>query len=323
MDPRELTVQATWKNRHQEKAVSGRDASVFGALGVLLIPKEMRVVDIPKMDARAVPERFLDRYGAKLVPLSKSVELEEVDDPSLKDLYLVQYDFDADYIEQYVMKKMGGGGLFVETHPFPHVFTPLSKDCGGALILGAQNPNGTISFAAFAIPFGYTMKVNSNVIHGDSFFVGPYAIALTETELADSVLFRQETPERGIQQVTQTTIQGISLPFLAEYRLEKAVNHALLVEIIMRPGAPRESEEFFLKLHPDVLRQVKDVSAEAHDAYETQRTSWVESIELVDENKPEKIDYHSFFKAPKSRLAIKDAEPTPPTSTPSSGGIGG
>ncbi|RUR11370.1 hypothetical protein [Legionella sp. km772] len=308
--PRELTVQATWKNRHQEKAVSGRDASVFGALGVLLIPKDIGVVDIPKMDASAVPERFLKKYGAQLVSLDTPVELEDVEDDSLRDLFLVQYDFDPDYIEDYVMKTMGGGGLFVETHPFPHVFTPLSKDCAGALILGVDNHNGTISFAAFKIPFGYTMKVNSNVIHGDSFFTGPYAIALTETELADSVLFRQETGRRDIQRVRQTPIEEmLHLAILAEYRLAKAVNHAILINIMNHSKASEESRNFLRGVPSDVLDAVSE------------RTSWVESIEVLDDDMPEKIEHHAFFKAPKSRLAITDT-PTPRTPTPG-GSTGG
>ena len=113
------------------------------------------------------------------------------------------------------MHPKGGGGLFVETHPFPHVFTPLAKECSGALILGINNKDGSFTFAAFQIPFGYTMKIAANVIHGDSFFVGPYAIALTDTELADSVLFKQEVPDRAIQYVTQTPTKDFGLPVLA------------------------------------------------------------------------------------------------------------
>lgn len=307
MEPREITIRATWKNRHQEAAISGRDASVFGGLGVLLVPANFSVIDIPKMNALAAPERFLDKYGAKLVPLETPVELEAVDDPELENLYLVQYDWDPDYIEQYVMHKQGGGGLFVETHPFPHVFTPLSPDCGGALILGVANKDNTFSFTSLTIPFGYTMQVDSNVIHGDSFFTGPYAIALTETELADSVLFRQETSSRDIQRVSQTPVQGVQLPLLAEYRLAKAINHDLLINVVLHYKAD-ESLEFFLKLPPDVLSKVQQVSEVAQDAYQ-QRRSWIESIEEIDEPKVddlENIRYHTFFKMPKSHPARTD-----------------
>ncbi|HGC5942164.1 TPA: hypothetical protein ACIZCU_003029, partial [Legionella pneumophila] len=64
--------------------------------------------------------------------------LDTVDKSSLENLYLVQYQWDADYIQDYVMHVRGGGGLFVETHPFLHVFTPLFPACRGALILGSS-----------------------------------------------------------------------------------------------------------------------------------------------------------------------------------------
>lgn len=206
-EPKEATVQAKWHNKMEEKAVSGRDASVFGSLGVFAIIDKGKATSIPKMNALAVPPSFLEKYGAKLIRVDEPVTLEAVEDKSLEELYMVEYDFDPEYIQQYVMHKQGGGGLFVETHPFPHVFTPLSRKCGGAVILGIDNKDDTFNFAAFEIPFGFTLKINSNVIHGDSFFTGPYAIALTETELADSVLLRQDTAEREIQPVKQKQIK--------------------------------------------------------------------------------------------------------------------
>src|SRR3990167_1841579 len=258
--PQEITIRGTWKPSSIEKASSGRDASVFGGLGVLLVPPGCNYIDIPRMNARAVDPNFLKNYGAQIIPLDQPVPLEPVDDPALENLYLVQYDFDKDYIDQYVMKIKGGGGLFVETHPFPHVFTPLSADCGGALILGKDLGNGKFTFAAFQIPYGYTMKVNSNTIHGDSFFVGPYAIALTETELADSVLFRQETPPRDIQKITQTPTAIIRLPILAEYRLAKAINHQLIIEKLRKDDTAKNlGLSFFQKLPVDILKKVQDV----------------------------------------------------------------
>jgi len=211
VQPKELHVKANWKNRNQEKGLSGRNASVFGGLGVLAIPTNINAMDIPKMNARSVPKAFLEKYGAELIPLNESFVLDGVTDPSLENLYLIEYQWDADYIKDYVMNKKGGGGLFVETHPFPHVFTPLSPDCKGALILGVKNPDGSYDFAAFEIPFGYTIKIGSNVIHGDSFFVGPYAIALTETELADSVLIKKDNPQRDIEGVVESETKTYTL----------------------------------------------------------------------------------------------------------------
>lgn len=273
--PQELTIKAAWKNKSEETAKSGRNASVFGNLGVLLIPPSVKTIDIPKMNALAVPSSFLEKYGAELIPLGKPFTLDAVEDEELENLYLVQYDWDPDYIQNYVMKLQGGGGLFVETHPFPHVFTPLSPDCKGALILGVDRHDDTFDFASFEIPFGYTMKIGSNVIHGDSFFVGPYAIALTETELADSVILKQETPTRDVQHVIQTSTPLFSLPLLMEHRLSSEVNermqklnNELMVKKIRHEGATGKGLSFFQHLPGDVLSEVRDLSAEAQEAYD-------------------------------------------------------
>ncbi|HAT8180670.1 TPA: hypothetical protein JA361_14755 [Legionella pneumophila] len=268
ISPEELTVQATWKNKNQERGVSGRNASVFGGLGVLIISPDMKVVSIPKMNALAVPASFLAKYGAELIPLEQPFTLDAVDKSSLENLYLVEYQWDADYIQDYVMNVRGGGGLFVETHPFPHVFTPLSPACHGALILGVERKDGAFDFAAFEIPFGYTMKIASNVIHGDSFFVGPYAIALTETELADSVLLKQDTPQRDIQRVAQIPTKAFAIFLFEETRLANQINRKMLVDKIRHEGLSGKRLGFFKESSPKTTTEVQhsaDADQETYD----------------------------------------------------------
>lgn len=269
IQPKELKIRARWKTKYEESATSGRDANVFGGLGVLVISSKVSLVTIPKMNALNVPKWFLDKYGSQLVPLTEPVELDAVKDPGLEHLYLVEYEWDKDYINDYVMHQQGGGGLFVETHPFPHVFTPLSPDCHGALILGVDCKDGSFDFAAFKIPFGYTMKIASNVIHGDSFFIGPYAIALTETELADSVILKQKV-DRGIQPVCQASIKPVKmhLLLLSEYRLASSVNNRMMIDKIRSEGGVGKGVGFFQQLPSEVLSEVRTLSQEAQDAYE-------------------------------------------------------
>ena len=273
--PWELTLKARWLNKNIEQAKSGRDANVFGSLGVLAVTKEVNIVDIPKMNALAVPKMFLEKYGAELIPLDQPFKLDEVDYKELETLFLVEYEWDPAYIEEYVMHQRGGGGLFVETHPFPHVFTPLSPKCSGALILGVNRGDGSFDLASFEIPFGYTMKVRSNVIHGDSFFAGPYAIALTETELADSVILKRDTIERETQSVKQTSVPKATLPLLTEHRLASELvpklaelNHKMMIEKIRNEGAKGKGLRFFQQLPPEVLTEVRDISSKAQEAYD-------------------------------------------------------
>ena len=166
------------------------------------------------------------------------------------------------------MNKNGGGGLFVETHPFPHVFTPLSPECSGALILGVERDDGKFDFAAFEIPFGYTMKIGSNVIHGDSFFVGPYAIALTETELADSVLLKQENPQRDIQKVVQVSSPIVTFSLIEEHDLAAKVNNQMMIDKIRHEGVSGKNMSFFKQLPPDVLKEVRHFSEETQETHD-------------------------------------------------------
>lgn len=265
--PHEVTIRATWKNKYEERAISGRDASVFGGLGVLLIPTDIETVTIPKMNARFVPREFLDKYGAELIPLEQSFILDAVSEPSLEALYLIKYQWDSTYIEDYVMKKKGGGGLFVETHPFPHVFTPLSPVCSGALILGVKRSEGLYDFAAFEIPFGFTMKIKSNVIHGDSFFVGPYAIALTETELADSVIIKKSNSERDIETVIQTPVPVCDLAALESDAFE-LTRRKMIIDKIRHESTLNNNVSFFRLLPKNLLSEVRHLSSSSQKAYD-------------------------------------------------------
>lgn len=281
IEPKELTLEATWNDKTKEVAKSGKNANVFGKLGVLAVSASVKSVDIPKMNALTVPKSFLEKYGAELIPLDQVFRLDPVEHKELEELYLVEYNWDKQYIDKYVMHQKGGGGLFVETHPFPHVFTPLSPDCSGALILGVARNDGKFDFAAFEIPFGYTMKIKSNVIHGDSFFVGPYAIALTETELADSVILKQDTTDRGIERVNQLKVPAIKLPLLAEHELANKVNKEMMIQKIRHDVANGKKIKFFKQLPSDVLTEVHNLSDEAQEAFDERF-----GIVIRDENTP-------------------------------------
>jgi hypothetical protein len=230
LTPPELIVKAKWFHRSVEAGSSGRDASVFGALGVFSTYLDIPLIAIPKMSALNVSPQFLRKYGAKLIPLDRTFQLAPCKEPKLKTLYMTEYTWTEGYIPEYVMHPEGGGGLFVETHPFEHVFTPLEPGCGGALILGVKQGVG-FRFCAFEIPYGYSMQIDANVIHGDSFFTGKYAIALTETEFADSVLMKTGLPnDRAIQPVIQQSVY-LQIPFNLSLRA-KINSDFLLCDIV-------------------------------------------------------------------------------------------
>lgn len=194
-------VKATWFDMKTKPASSGADANVFGHLGTLEVAEELKSLQLPVHHAGLVSSAFLKHFGASLVPLDKDIPYK--DTPPV-DLICAEYDFKNDYIPEYVMKIQKGGGVFVETHGFRQFFTPLEPSTSGGIILGKKRENGDFEFAAFEIPFGYSLVIDPHVIHGDSFFKGRYAIALTEVVSADSVLIR--TPTGAILPVSQRPV---------------------------------------------------------------------------------------------------------------------
>jgi len=258
-NPEEIMLSANWKNKNMEQAKSGRDASVFGGLGVLLASVAGDTICIPKMNALAVHTSFLQKYGAELIPLNQPIPIEPAEHESLQQLYLVEYYFNQRYVPEYALKMDGGGGIFVETHPFPQLFTPLSPHCSGGLILGVNRGNHEYDFASFEIPFGYTMKIKSMVIHGDSFFVGPYAIALNETELADSVLFRKNTSNRDIQKIKQVAVEPVKIPLRTECILSGIVNKKMLIDKFLHAD---KNIKYQILLFKDSVSQTKHIKGE-------------------------------------------------------------
>jgi hypothetical protein len=140
-----------------------------------------------------------------------------------KDLYLVEYDFAKTYIEDYVMRPDGGGGLFVETHNFPHVFIPMSADCQGSLLLGKEESYGLgqamYTFIGLTIPYGFALVIDNNVIHGDSFFKAKYAVSLSPDVEANTVILYGATRQpQSVKRVPVNTFAAghSCLPFFKQ-----------------------------------------------------------------------------------------------------------
>lgn len=212
-----VNVKATWLDASIKAASVGDDANVFGQSGMLVVDESIKQLSIPLQNAATVSPDVLAYFGASLVPITNMITRFNT---SEYPLYFVSYQFMPDYIEKYVMQANKGGGVFVEKHDFPHVFVPMSPDCRGGLILGREIAPQQFQFSAFSIPFGFAMHIESNVIHGDSFFVGEYAITLTEKSKASTVLLRQA--DESLLPIEQVSISSDA----ANLHLFSLFNHA-------------------------------------------------------------------------------------------------
>ncbi|QRN04009.1 hypothetical protein GH742_09080 [Legionella sp. MW5194] len=278
--PGELTLSAQWHHRDKEHGTSGRDASVFGSLGVFAVGDNHPSIDFPLVNALSVSPLFLQAYGAAIVPVEETFRLPKSKEKSLTTLHVTEYTWknnSRQYINNYVLQQHGGGGLFIETHPFPHIFTPLSPECGGGVILG-RKVEDQYRFVAFQITYGYSLVIKSNVIHGDSFFHGPYAIALSETAFADSVLIKSGKPgARSIQPVRQVSATGNRFSFFGDITLNQRTAALLLKENLKSIARAtdndpiekrREMKSFFKQLPQTMLSDLRHQSDLTQRAYD-------------------------------------------------------
>lgn len=184
-EPPLVAVDARWYSAQQALAaniavVSGSSANTFGALGALLVPPGFV---IPTVTATPENVRY---YGLQLIEAGGEFSVETARYP----VALMVYDYSPRYKRDFLMKKHGGGGIFVETHDFPHIHIPTSRDCGGYIVIGKALATQRFAFTAYRIPYGYALYTPSGTIHGDGTLVGEYALTVADPALtpADTVL---------------------------------------------------------------------------------------------------------------------------------------
>lgn len=95
------------------------------------------------------------------------------------------------YVQSYLMDEEGANGSFVETHPFPHVFTPGDKDSVGKVLL-SKECSGAYHFALINLKYGEALYLPENTIHSDSSTVGNLFVAFTVGTEADTVLVKDK-----------------------------------------------------------------------------------------------------------------------------------
>lgn len=180
-----VTVRAEWYNAQQalEKGIEvfhGGRANTFGSMGALLVPEGFR---IPVVTATQDNVRH---YGLQLIDDQTVFSVSSRE----HQIVMMRYEYSADYKSDYLMQKRGGGGIFVETHAFPHIHVPLSRASHGCIVIGKQVNQATYHFTAFEIPYGQALYTPAHTIHGDGTLVGDYGIALADSALAtaDTVL---------------------------------------------------------------------------------------------------------------------------------------
>jgi hypothetical protein len=182
--PDHAKVKADWYTAQDAleagiKVVSGSSANVFGAMGALLVPDGFRIPTV------IATKENVTYYGLQLIESGDSFGVDTWRHP----IALMEYDYTRDYKKDFLMKEHGGG-IFVETHEFPHIHIPTSKKCGGYIVIGKHVDGDEYHFSAFQIPYGHALYTPSYTIHGDGTLAGVYALTVADSAItpADTVL---------------------------------------------------------------------------------------------------------------------------------------
>lgn len=200
-----VVVHSNWVSSKDGGMLPNLDpsANVFGTTGSLYVNE--LAVTFPVMDVSHPDyEETLAFYGAKLLKPKEPFYM------GFKDtLFGMEYDTSLpDYIRSYAMSPIGGGGMFVEHHPFPHIFLPKPTENGrvfceakvtlGHKVLHPEHNIPQIIFTTFRVPSdGSALAIKPSAIHNDSFTNGRLAVFVANTP-ADTVAFRQTAPFTNI-----------------------------------------------------------------------------------------------------------------------------
>ena len=224
-----VVVQAKWVSGKDGGGLPnvGSSANVFGATGSLLVNETD--IDFPVVEHTDKHfDETLAFYGAKLLKPGEAFNM-AYDKP----LFGMEYDTRLPgYIQDYVMHEHGGGGLFVEHHPFPHIWFPNPREdekgtniCRillGRIVesLGEQVEDAIHSledenvcperppkdkkkpeyhFTVFRFPSdGHAIAVDECCIHNDSFCNGKQVVFLADTD-ANTVALRETAPFKNLR----------------------------------------------------------------------------------------------------------------------------
>jgi hypothetical protein len=142
----------------------------------LVKPTGVLEIDAGQLSLQAFDATAFDLspFGARMVKNDQPFSIvKEKEDP----MEAVTYLFNEHYATAQVENQVG---LFLETHAFSQTMTPLTKDCGGYVMLARRQDDAeTYEVIAVQIPYGYTLIVSKGAIHGDTTLKGKYMMCMT------------------------------------------------------------------------------------------------------------------------------------------------
>ncbi|MEC4087091.1 hypothetical protein [Pseudoalteromonas rubra] len=231
-----LAVSGFWTAATDGAGIAGLDgaSNVFGSTGQLILNPECAGESVsltfPLLRFGSTEQEqcnyleTLAYYGGTLLQPGEQFDL-----GFTQDLWGIQYDQKLpEYVTEYEFSPTKGGGLFVEHHPFPHIWLPATgidpafkEPTVSRILLGRRLncshedgyyrtvTNEQYHFTVFEVPNdGSALAIRPQCIHNDSFTKGAQTVFLGNTA-ANTVALRQSMPVTEMV-VGNTPVSGLS-----------------------------------------------------------------------------------------------------------------
>ncbi|MBI79523.1 MAG: hypothetical protein CMQ51_03775 [Gammaproteobacteria bacterium] len=180
--PQSTILSGKWK---REIDLTADNANILGGNGSYILPKNYKSLDIPIVKTTA---EHLAYYNCMLVPIGDTLCFDgEANMP------VTITSVGEDYVEDYLLNPLGGGGAYLEIHDRPHFHMPIERNAAGYLIIGKNNDNNLGEVSAFKVPFGYGIYMGKWVIHSDAHLIGRYMVTYSITPSYSTVIVRDQS----------------------------------------------------------------------------------------------------------------------------------
>lgn len=174
--------------------------NIFPKGGILEI-QDREEIKLKNFDAKVVD---LTPYKARLVKNDVPFQLTSIPLSHKDEFRAISYMFEPNYASSEVTK---GGGVTLETHTFSQTMTPLHADASGFITLGKWKDDSKqeLEIIAVKVPFGYTLIVDPESIHGDATLSGMYMMLMTSNhetmQTADCVYLKNPITRKNVGMV--------------------------------------------------------------------------------------------------------------------------
>lgn len=197
---------------------------------------DTNLIELKHFDPRGID---LSSFKARIVDNLNPFQISKKPLTSKDDYRVVTYRYEQGYADWQVK---AGSGLFLEKHLFSQTITPLTINSKGFAVLARFNENhDELEMIGIQIPYGYTLIIEEDCIHGDTSLNGFFMMGMTSDHVtmgtADTVFLKDRTTKKNV---------GMAF-FLEENQLETDSP----VPYVLFADASDEDKKEFIKLTKD------------------------------------------------------------------------